>query len=378
MALEGLRDFSVIATAPERRLAIKTFVARHSRPLIREAALRELKRGGQIYFLHNDIDTIQHVEESLAKLLPEARIRVAHGSMRERELEHVMRDFYQQRFNLLLCTTIIETGIDVPTANTIVINRADKFGLAQLHQLRGRVGRSHHQAYAYLLLPDEGNITAQARKRLEAIQMMEELGSGFFLAMHDLEIRGAGEVLGESQSGEMQEVGFNLYVRMLDAAVRSLKNGREPDLAAPLAVTTEINLHVPALLPDTYVNDVHERLVLYKRLADCETLEALEGLREELVDRFGILPEPARALVECHRLRVLGEPLGIARIDAAETAIQLQFVPKPPIEPAKVLSLVQRKKHYRLAGQDRLRIELRLPDLRDRVTAVREAFSELA
>ncbi|MGH8700157.1 MAG: transcription-repair coupling factor, partial [Burkholderiales bacterium] len=245
MSLEGLRDFSVIATAPERRLAIKTFVARHSRPLIREAALRELKRGGLIYFLHNDIDTIRHAEESLAKLLPEARIRVAHGQMRERELEHVMRDFYQQRFNVLLCTTIIESGIDVPAANTIIINRADKFGLAQLHQLRGRVGRSHHQAYAYLLLPDEGSIPAQATKRLEAIQMMEELGSGFFLAMHDLEIRGAGEVLGESQSGEIQEVGFNLYVRMLDAAVRSLKSGREPDLAAPLAVTAEINLHVP-------------------------------------------------------------------------------------------------------------------------------------
>ena len=378
MALEGLRDFSVIATAPERRLAIRTFVARHSRPLIREAALRELKRGGQIYFLHNDIDTIQHVEESLAKLLPEARIRVAHGQMRERDLEHVMRDFYQQRFNVLLCTTIIETGIDVPSANTIIINRADKFGLAQLHQLRGRVGRSHHQAYAYLLLPDEGNITAQARKRLEAIQMMEELGSGFFLAMHDLEIRGAGEVLGESQSGDMQEVGFNLYVRMLDAAVRSLKNGREPDLAAPLAVTAEINLHVPALLPADYVSDVHERLVLYKRLANCESLEALDRLREELVDRFGLTPEPARTLIECHRLRILGQPLGIARIDASETAIQLQFIAKPPIDPAKVLNLVRQKTHYRLAGQDKLRIELKLPDVKARVSAVREAFGELA
>ncbi|MBI3045477.1 MAG: transcription-repair coupling factor [Betaproteobacteria bacterium] len=378
MALEGLRDFSVIATAPERRLAIKTFVARTSRPLIREAALRELKRGGQIYFLHNDIDTIGQVEASLAKLLPEARIRVAHGQMRERELEHVMRDFYQQRFNLLLCTTIIETGIDVPTANTIIINRADKFGLAQLHQLRGRVGRSHHQAYAYLLLPDEGNITAAAKKRLEAIQMMEELGSGFFLAMHDLEIRGAGEVLGESQSGEMQEVGFSLYVRMLDAAVRSLKNGREPDLAAPLEVATEINLHVPALLPADYCSDVHERLVLYKRLANCETPEALEALREELVDRFGALPDPARALVECHRLRILGKPLGIARIDASDAAIQLQFVPKPPIEPAKVLDLVRRKRHYRLAGQDRLRIELKLPDVKNRVAAIREAFGELS
>jgi transcription-repair coupling factor (superfamily II helicase) len=378
MSLEGLRDFSVIATAPERRLAIKTFVARHSRPLIREAALRELKRGGLIYFLHNDIDTIRHVEESLGKLLPEARIRVAHGQMRERDLEHVMRDFYQQRFNLLLCTTIIETGIDVPAANTIIITRADKFGLAQLHQLRGRVGRSHHQAYAYLLLPDEGNITAQATKRLEAIQMMEELGSGFFLAMHDLEIRGAGEVLGESQSGEIQEVGFNLYVRMLDVAVRSLKSGREPDLAAPLAVTAEINLHVPALLPADYVSDVHERLVLYKRLAGCESLEALERLREELVDRFGILPEPARALIECHRLRVLGQPLGIARIDASDTAIQLQFVAKPPIEPARVLDLMRQGKHYRFAGQDKLRIELKLPDVKARVAAIREAFGELA
>jgi transcription-repair coupling factor (superfamily II helicase) len=378
MSLEGLRDFSVIATAPERRLAIKTFVARHSKPLIREAALRELKRGGQIYFLHNDIDTIGHVEESLAKQLPEARIRVAHGQMRERDLEHVMRDFYQQRFNVLLCTTIIETGIDIPTANTIIINRADKFGLAQLHQLRGRVGRSHHQAYAYLLLPDEGNITAAAKKRLEAIQMMEELGSGFFLAMHDLEIRGAGEVLGESQSGEMQEVGFNLYVRMLDSAVRSLKNGREPDLSAPLEVNTEINLHVPALLPADYCNDVHERLVLYKRLANCETPQALEALQEELVDRFGLLPDPARALVECHRLRILGKPLGLTRIDASETAIQLQFIPKPPIEAARVLSLVHRKKQYRLAGQDKLRIELKLPDVKARVAAIREAFGELA
>ena len=378
MSLEGLRDFSVIATAPERRLAIRTFVTRYGKPIMREAALRELKRGGQIYFLHNDIDTIRHVEELLTKLLPEARIRVAHGQMRERELEHVMRDFYQQRFNLLLCTTIIETGIDVPTANTIIINRADRFGLAQLHQLRGRVGRSHHQAYAYLLLPEEGNITAQAKKRLEAIQMMEELGSGFFLAMHDLEIRGAGEVLGESQSGEMQEVGFNLYLRMLDTAVRSLKLGREPDLAAPLGVTTEINLHAPALLPANYVSDVHERLVLYKRLANCETMEELDALREELIDRFGEMPEPTRALIESHRLRLLGKPLGIARIDATDAAIQLQFVPHPPIEPAKVLKLVQSRRNYRLAGQDRLRIEIPLPDVRSRVAAIREAFGELS
>jgi transcription-repair coupling factor (superfamily II helicase) len=377
MSLEGLRDFSVIATAPQRRLAIKTFVSRHSRSLIREAIMRELKRGGQTYFLHNDIDTIQHVEESLAKLVPEARIRSAHGQMRERDLEHVMRDFYQQRFNVLLCTTIVETGIDVPTANTIIINRADKFGLAQLHQLRGRVGRSHHQAYAYLLLPDEGNITAQARKRLDAIQMMEELGSGFFLAMHDLEIRGAGEVLGESQSGEMQEVGFNLYCSMLESAVRSLKRGEEPDLNAPLGVTTEINLHVPALLPADYVLDVHERLVLYKRLANCEDEEALNTLREELIDRFGPLPEPARALIDSHRLRILGKPLGIARIDATDAAIQLQFVPKPPIEPIKVLNLVQSRRNYRLAGQDRLRIEGKMPDVKERIAAIRDAFTAL-
>ena len=377
MSLEGLRDFSVIATAPQRRLAIKTFVSRHSRPLIREAVLRELKRGGQTYFLHNDIDSIEHVAEVLAKLLPEAHIRIAHGQMRERDLEHVMRDFYQQRFNVLLCSTIIETGIDVPTANTIIINRADRFGLAQLHQLRGRVGRSHHQAYAYLLLPEEGNVTAQAKKRLEAIQMMEELGSGFFLAMHDLEIRGAGEVLGEAQSGEMQEVGFNLYCAMLDAAVKSLKRGQEPDLTAPLGVTTEINLHVPALLPHDYVNDVHERLVLYKRLANCEDEAELNLLREELIDRFGPLPDAARALLDSHRLRILGKPLGIARIDATDSALQLQFVPQPPIEPIRVLNLIQTRRNYRLAGQDKLRIEAKLPDVNARIAAIREAFREL-
>ena len=377
MSLEGLRDFSVIATAPRRRLAIKTFVSRYSKALLREAVLRELKRGGQTYVLHNDIDTIGQVAEMLAKLVPEASIRVAHGRMRERELEHAMRDFYQNRFNVLLCTTIIETGIDVPSANTIIINRADRFGLAQLHQLRGRVGRSHHQAYAYLLLPEEGSVTAAARKRLEAIQMMEELGSGFFLAMHDLEIRGAGEVLGESQSGEMQEVGFTMYCAMLEAAVTSLKQGREPDVAAPLGVTTEINLHVPALLPHDYANDVHERLVLYKRLANCESEDRLDTLREELVDRFGPLPDAARALVESHRLRIHGRALGIARIDATDSGVQLQFVPKPPIEAIKVLNLVQTRCNYRLAGQDRLRIDGKLPDLKSRISLIQEAFAQL-
>jgi transcription-repair coupling factor (superfamily II helicase) len=377
LSLEGLRDFSVIATAPERRLAIKTFVSRYSKGLIREAAMRELKRGGQIYFLHNDIDTIRNVEETLTALLPEARIRIAHGQMRERDLELAMRDFYQGRFNVLLCTTIIETGIDVPTANTIIINRADRFGLAQLHQLRGRVGRSHHQAYAYLLLPDEGNITTQAKKRLEAIQMMEELGSGFFLAMHDLEIRGAGEVLGDDQSGEMHEIGFNLYAAMLDSAVRSLKQGKEPDVNAPLGVTTEINLHVPALLPPDYCSDVHERLVLYKRLANCETNDALDSLREELIDRFGEMPAPTRALIDSHRLRLAGKPLGIARIDASDSAILLQFVPKPPIDPSKIIKLIQTKRHYKLAGQDRLRIEVDMADEKTKFEAIRGVFREL-
>ena len=377
MALEGLRDFSVIATAPQRRLAIKTFVARHSKGLIREAILRELKRGGQIYFLHNEVDTIAQVEESLARLVPEARIRIAHGQMRERELEIAMRDFYQQRFNILLCTTIIETGIDIPTANTIIINRADKFGLAQLHQLRGRVGRSHHQAYAYLLLPDEGSITSQAKKRLEAIQQMEELGSGFFLAMHDLEIRGAGEVLGDSQSGEMQEVGFNLYCAMLDTAVKSLKQGLEPDLSAPLGVTTEINLHAPALLPDGYCNDIHERLVIYKRLANCETGAELDAMHEELIDRFGLLPPHAKTLLESHRLRVLGKPLGIARIDASESGVQLQFIPNPPIDAARVMQLIHKNKHYKLAGPDRLKVSADLHEVAERVTKVKQIFSEL-
>ena len=378
LSLEGLRDFSVIATAPQRRLAIKTFVARYAKSLIREAVLRELKRGGQIYFLHNDIDTIRNVEEELTRLLPEARIRIAHGQMRERELELAMRDFYQGRFNVLLCTTIIETGIDIPTANTIIINRADRFGLAQLHQLRGRVGRSHHQAYAYMLLPDEGNITTNAKKRLEAIQSMEELGSGFFLAMHDLEIRGAGEVLGESQSGEIHEIGFNLYCAMLDSAVKSLKAGKVPDLNAPLGVTTEINLHAPALLPADYCSDVHERLVLYKRLANCEDDEQLQLLQEELVDRFGALPDPTRTLIDSHRLRLLGKPLGIARIDASDSVIQLQFVPNPPIEPMKIITLIQTRKNYKLAGQDRLRIEVKTPDLKARTIEIRRVFAELS
>ncbi|MBC7945881.1 MAG: transcription-repair coupling factor [Burkholderiales bacterium] len=378
MSLEGLRDFSVIATAPQRRLAIRTFVSHYSDGLIREACLRELKRGGQIYFLHNEIETIESIAARLIKLLPEARLRVAHGQMRERDLELVMRDFYQERFNILLCTTIIETGIDVPSANTIIINRADKFGLAQLHQLRGRVGRSHHQAYAYLFTPDDQPLTPLARKRLEAIQMMEELGAGFYLAMHDLEIRGAGEVLGESQSGEMHEIGFNLYAEMLNTAVTSLKLGKEPDLSAPLGVTTEINLHTPALLPPDYCNDVHERLVLYKRLANCTRLPELEELHAELIDRFGLLPEPAKCLLETHRLRIFAKPLGIARIDAAADCIQLQFIPNPPIDPTRILELVQRRRELRFGGPDRLKMQASLPKVNERIAAIRDLLRELS
>ena len=377
MSLEGLRDFSVIATAPQKRLAIKTFVSRSSDGLTREAVLRELKRGGQVYYVHNEVETIQNSAARLTKLLPEARIRVAHGQMPERELELVMRDFYQQRFNVLLCTTIIETGIDIPTANTIVIDRADKFGLAQLHQLRGRVGRSHHQAYAYLLVPDEGAVTANARKRLEAIQLMEELGAGFYLAMHDLEIRGAGEVLGESQSGQMQEVGFNLYAEMLNAAVKSLKAGKEPDLTQPLAVNTEINLHTPALLPETYCADIHERLVLYKRLANCETLDELELLQEELVDRFGLLPEPAKALIDSHRLRIEAKPLGVVKVDAGPDSIVLQFMKDPPIDPTRIIQLIQARRNFKLSGQDRLRVEEKHAHPPERAQRVRQIFREL-
>jgi len=370
MSLEGIRDFSVIATAPQRRLAIRTVVTPYSSGIVREAALRELKRGGQVYFLHNDVDTIRTTAERLATLVPEARVAVAHGQMGERDLEHVMRDFYAQRVNLLVCSTIIETGIDVPTANTIIIERADRFGLAQLHQLRGRVGRSHHQAYAYLLTPPPDALSAQAAKRLEAIQMMEDLGSGFYLAMHDLEIRGAGEVLGESQSGEMAEVGFQLYNDMLRAAVSALKAGREPNLAEPLGVTTEINLHVPALLPATYCSDVHERLVIYKRFASAESAEEIDTLQEELIDRFGALPEQGAALIAVHRLRLAARARGVTKIDAGPERTTVQFVKNPPFDPAVLIALMQRDGRMRFAGPDRLRIDRGAPTLEDRIALV--------
>jgi transcription-repair coupling factor (superfamily II helicase) len=378
LSMEGIREFSVIATAPQRRLAIKTFVRPESASLIREACLRELKRGGQIYFLHNEVQTIENRRARLAELVPEARIEIAHGQMGERDLERVMRDFYQQRFNLLLCTTIIETGIDVPSANTIIIHRADKFGLAQLHQLRGRVGRSHHQAYAYLMVPDEGGMTKSAEKRLEAIQNLEELGSGFYLAMHDLEIRGAGEVLGESQSGNLQEIGFDLYTQMLNAAVRALRSGREPDLMAPLAAVTEINLHVPALLPSDYVADVHQRLSEYKKLASCDRDDALLALQEELIDRYGKLPEPARALIETHRLRLVAEKLGVKKIDASSETILISFERNAPVEPQKLIALIQRDRNMRMVGPEKLRVSAASASLDARLQLLRAVLKSLA
>lgn len=378
MAMEGLREFSVISTPPQKRLAIKTFHTEYSEGIIREAVMREFKRGGQVYFLHNEVDTIYVMKEKLEKFLPEARIVIGHGQLRERELEHVMRDFYQQRANLLLCTTIVETGIDVPTANTMIINRADMFGLAQLHQLRGRVGRSHHQAYAYLLTDPHRTITPQAQKRLDAIQLLEDLGAGFHLAMHDLEIRGAGELLGDSQSGEMQEIGFTLYSDMLNHAVKQLKAGKEPDLDAPLGVTTEINLHTPALLPNTYCPDVHERLVLYKRLANCEDDESLDVMQEELIDRFGLLPEAGEALIACHRLRIAAKPLGIIKVDASDAAIQLQFNVKADIDPMKLINLLQRDKRCRMNGPDKLRVTVQLGNLNHRVELVKSLLKEFA
>ena len=381
MAMEGLREFSIIATAPQKRLAIKTFVRREGDGVIREAVLREIKRGGQVYFLHNEVETIQNRKHALQELIPEARISVAHGQMHERELESVMREFVTQRTNILLCTTIIETGIDVPTANTIIMHRADKFGLAQLHQLRGRVGRSHHQAYAYLLVPDPEALSKQAQLRLNAIQAMEELGSGFYLAMHDLEIRGAGEVLGDKQSGEIHEIGFQLYTEMLNRAVKSLRSGKEPDLLSPLQATTDVNLGVPALLPEDYCPDVHERLSLYKRFAGTHDFSELMSLREELVDRFGDLPDQAKSFYETHRLRLEMTGFGIKKIDATPASIQVQFIPNPPIDPMKIIQLIQSSKHIQLNGQDKLKVlpqkEREFEKLEQRLDAIRNILRRL-
>ncbi|MDT8403695.1 transcription-repair coupling factor [Sulfuriflexus sp.] len=357
MALSQIRDLSVIATPPTNRLSIKTFIREWDDGLLREACLREIKRGGQIYFLHNEVKSIDKLQQRLAELVPEASVRVAHGQMRERELEQVMLDFYHQRFNVLLCTTIIETGIDIPSANTIIINRADKFGLAQLYQLRGRVGRSHHRAYAYLIRPERRAMTADAMKRLEALESMEELGTGFMLATHDLEIRGAGELLGDEQSGQIHEIGFSMYTELLERAVEALRSGKQPELDRPLHAGTEISLRLAALIPDEYLPDVHLRLIMYKRIANASDKEELRELQVEMIDRFGLLPQPVKNLFRVTELKLLATPLGIKKIDAGPNGARIIFEDEPNIDPMKLITLIQtRSKIYRFDGKQTLRM----------------------
>ena len=357
MAMSGLRDLSIIATPPARRLSVKTFVKSFDLPLVKEAILRELLRGGQVYYLHNDVKTIERTAERLRELIPEARVVVGHGQMRERELEKVMSDFYHKQFNVLVCSTIIETGIDVPNANTILIDRADKFGLAQLHQLRGRVGRSHHQAYAYLLTPDPSALSNDAVKRLEAIGLATDLGAGFMLASQDLEIRGAGELLGDQQSGQMQTIGFSLYMEMLEEAVNAIREGREPALEKPLRSGVEVDIKVAALIPDEFLPDVPARLELYKRIASAKQPEQLEDIRIEMVDRFGTLPGPVMNLIRQGHLRVRAKQLGLSRISAGEKGGKIEFSATTPVEPIKLIQLVQKlPMRYRLDGADALKI----------------------
>lgn len=379
MAMGGLRELSVIASPPARRLAVKTFVQQWNPELIKEACLREIKRGGQVYFLHNEVDTIEKVARELEELLPEASVGVAHGQMRERELERVMSDFYHQRFNLLVCTTIIETGIDVPSANTIIMNRADNLGLAQLYQLRGRVGRSHHRAYAYLVVPPKRSMTKDAVKRLEAIESIEDLGTGFTLASHDLEIRGAGELLGEEQSGQMHEIGFTLYSELLERAVAALKEGREPELDKPLLHGTEVEMGVPALIPDDYLPDVHSRLQLYKRIANAASVEELDELQVEMIDRFGLLPEPLKNLFTLTTTKLRATPYGIIKIELGEAGGRITFTAEPDIDPMVLIQLLQtRPQDFRLDGQERLRVLRKLPDLESRVALVEELLKRFA
>jgi len=367
MGLAGLRDLSIIATPPAHRHAIKTFVGEWDDNQIKEACARELSRGGQVYFLHNEVNTIERVTNDLQKLMPSASIRYAHGQMREAELESAMVDFYHQRFNILVCTTIVESGIDVPTANTIIINRADKLGLAQLHQLRGRVGRSHHRAYAYLLVPPQGVMTADAEKRLAAIESLEDLGVGFTLATHDLEIRGAGELLGEGQSGQIQAIGFTLYHELLTRAVEALKSGKLPDYDKPLAQGTEVDLGVPAILPGDYVPDVHQRLIMYKRIANAPDTEALRELKVELIDRFGLLPPQTENLFASMQIKQRCQALGIERLELGSKGGRIVFSPEPNIDPMTLITLIQREaSRYKFDGKQILRITEEFDSASDR------------
>jgi len=378
MAMSGMRDLSIIATPPAKRLAVKTFVREYDNTSIREALLREILRGGQVYFLHNMVETIEKRADEIRELLPEARVVTAHGQMRERELEKVMSDFYHQRFNVLVCTTIIETGIDVPTANTIVIERADKFGLAQLHQLRGRVGRSHHQAYAYMLTPNI-KLTKDARKRLEAIEAMEDLGAGFMLATQDLEIRGAGELLGSEQSGHISKIGFTLYMEMLEDAVKSLKAGKEPSLEQMLRHQCEIELRIPALLPDDFVHDVNIRLSLYKRIAGCDTEHALDEMKVELIDRFGMLPQPAKNLMELTLYKHQATELGIAKLEVHAKGGSLEFNDDHCVDPSFIIGLLHSQpQNYRMDGPSKLKFMIPAETHADRLALIKLLLDQLS
>ncbi|HET9695038.1 MAG TPA: transcription-repair coupling factor [Steroidobacteraceae bacterium] len=379
MTLGGLRDLSLITTPPAARLSIKTFVSEWNDPTIREACLRELRRGGQVYVVHNRIETIDRKAQQLAELVPEARIAIGHGQMRERDLEQVMLDFYHKRANLLLCTTIIESGIDVPTANTIIVDRADRFGLAQLHQLRGRVGRSHHQAYAYLIAPPRNAMTADAQRRLEAIESLEDLGAGFVLATHDLEIRGAGELLGEDQSGQIQEIGFALYTELLERAVKAMQAGKELDLGKPLHHGPEIELHVPALLPESYLPDVHARLVLYKRISSVQSVTELDDLQAETMDRFGPLPEPAKNSFRIARLRVVAAPLSIERMDVGSTSGSVAFGDDTPLDPGALILFLQKSpRTMRFDGPKKIRFTGKWEDPEERFAAAQQLLDDLS
>ncbi|MDH5570156.1 MAG: transcription-repair coupling factor [Gammaproteobacteria bacterium] len=379
MSLAGLRDLSIIASPPTQRHAIKTFISEWNDSQIQEACLREIKRGGQVYVLHNDVKTIEKTCKHIEELVPEASVEYAHGQMRERELEQVMLDFYHQKFNILVATTIIESGIDIPSANTIIINRADKLGLAQLHQIRGRVGRSHHRAYAYLITPPVSVMTKDAIKRLEAIESLEDLGVGFTLATHDLEIRGAGELLGDEQSGQIQEIGFSLYTELLDRAVKALKSGKIPDLDKPMHHGTEIDLGVPALLPDNYVFDIHTRLILYKRIANAKSLDELKDIRVELIDRFGLLPDAAKNLFEITALKIMTNDIGIRKIDASAQGARIIFEENANIDPSKLIMLIQTQSDkFRFNGKDTLNIIFQIDDCAKRITTIQSTLQELA
>jgi len=379
MAVAGMRDLSIIATAPARRLSVRTFVLQSNPATIKEALLRELLRGGQVYYLHNEVKSIEKCAADLTELVAEARIGIAHGQLRERELEQVMSDFYHKRFNVLVTSTIIETGIDIPSANTIIIDRADKFGLAQLHQLRGRVGRSHHQAYAYLLTPPPKQMTDDAKRRLDAIAGAQDLGAGFILATHDLEIRGAGELLGEGQSGQIQAVGFTLYMEMLERAIKAIQKGEQPNLEQPLAHGTEINLHLSALIPEDYLPDVQARLILYKRIASAENLAALDELQVEMIDRFGLLPPPARNLLRVTALKLLAEPLGIDKIDCTANGARIDFATSTQVDPLKLITLVQSApKQYRFETPSRLKLDIPMERIEERFATLEALLERLS